>query len=57
MDYENIAQHEIGHAVGMGHAPETSECVEETMYPTASNGETLKRDLNVGDIAGIKALY
>lgn len=57
MDYENIAQHEIGHAIGMGHAPTAAECVEETMYPTASNGETSKRDLGVGDTAGIKALY
>lgn len=57
MDYENIAQHEIGHAVGLGHTSTNAECAEQTMYPTASNGEIIKRDLGVGDIAGIRALY
>ena len=57
MDYENIAQHEIGHSVGMGHTSTSADCLEQTMYPTASNGETSKRDLGVGDIAGIRALY
>jgi hypothetical protein len=54
MDFENISTHEIGHAFGMGHS---SGCTEETMYAYASNGETKKRDLNSGDIAGISALY
>jgi hypothetical protein len=55
MDFRNIAAHEIGHAGGMGH-PDGS-CVDETMYAYASYAETKKRDLNTGDIAGIKALY
>lgn len=55
MDFENIATHEIGHSVGMGHSPD--ECIEETMYRFASAGETKKRDLNAGDIAGINELY
>ncbi len=55
MDFENIATHEIGHSVGMGHSPD--ECIEETMYRFASAGETKKRDLNSGDIAGINELY
>lgn len=55
MDFENIATHEIGHAAGMGHPSDT--CAEETMYRFAGTGETKKRDLNGGDIAGIKALY
>ena len=55
MDFENIATHEIGHAVGMGHPPD--ECTEETMFRFASAGETKKRDLNAGDIAGINGLY
>jgi len=55
MDFENIAAHEIGHSVGMGHPSDT--CTEETMYRFASEGETLKRDLNDGDIAGINDLY
>ena len=55
MDFENIATHEIGHAAGMGHPGDT--CVDETMYRFANEGETKKRSLNAGDIAGIQALY
>lgn len=55
MDFENIATHELGHAVGMSHPSDS--CIEETMYRFASAGETKKRDLNTGDIAGIKNLY
>lgn len=55
MDFENIATHELGHSVGMGHP--SSGCTEETMYAFASFGETKKRDLNTGDIAGINVLY
>jgi len=55
MDLLNIAAHEVGHATGMGH-PDDS-CTEETMYRFAGAGETKKRDLNPGDIAGIKSLY
>lgn len=55
MDYENISTHEIGHAFGMGHP--SSTCTDETMYAYASDGETKKRDLNSGDIAGISSLY
>jgi len=55
MDFENIAAHEIGHSVGMGH-PDDS-CIDETMYRFASEGETKKRSLNAGDISGIIELY
>lgn len=55
MDFHNIAVHEVGHAGGMGH-PDNS-CIDETMYAYADYAETKKRDLNAGDIAGIKALY
>lgn len=55
MDFENIATHEIGHAAGLGHPSDT--CIDETMYRYASDGETKKRDLNSGDIAGILDLY
>ena len=54
-DFMNAAIHELGHAAGMGHAG--SGCTEETMYPSAAYGETHKRDLHDGDIAGIRALY
>jgi len=55
MDFENIATHELGHAVGMGHPSDS--CVEETMYRFAGYGEIKKRDLNSGDITGIRKLY
>ena len=55
MDFENIATHELGHSIGMGHP--SSECIEETMYAYADFGETKKRTLNTGDIEGISELY
>ena len=56
MDFENIATHELGHSVGLADLY-TSGCAEETMYGYADFGETKKRDLNAGDIAGINKLY
>ena len=55
MDFENIAQHELGHSLGLGH-PEDS-CTEETMYRFAETGETKKQTLEAGDIAGVNDLY
>lgn len=55
MDVRNIVEHEVGHALGMGHPDLT--CTEETMYAYADYGETKKRDLNSGDEAGIADLY
>lgn len=55
MDFENIATHEVGHAMGLSH-PDNS-CIEETMYAFASDGETKKRTLEAGDITGINKLY
>lgn len=55
MDFDNIATHEIGHAVGMGHPDST--CTLETMYAYADYGETIKRDLHDGDITGVNKLY
>ncbi len=56
MDFENIAIHELGHSAGLADLY-TGQCSEQTMYGYASYGETKKRDLGVGDINGIKALY
>ncbi len=56
MDFEDIATHELGHAVGMGDLY-NSKCSAETMYGYAALGETLKRTLNSGDILGVSTLY
>jgi hypothetical protein len=57
MDFLNIATHEAGHASGMGHTDDVDFCSEQTMFPTARNGETKKYTLDVGDQAGIAQLY
>lgn len=56
MDLQNIATHELGHSAGLGDLYET-RCSAETMFGYSTEGEILKRDLNTGDIAGIKELY
>lgn len=56
MDFENIATHELGHSVGLSDLYK-SGCTEETMYGYANNGETQKRTLEAGDIAGVQELY
>ncbi len=56
MDLWNIATHEIGHGIGLADIYNESAS-EETMYGYSEYGETKKRDLNTGDIAGIQALY
>ncbi|OGZ97739.1 MAG: hypothetical protein A3B34_00570 [Candidatus Sungbacteria bacterium RIFCSPLOWO2_01_FULL_54_21] len=55
MDFDNIATHELGHAIGL--ADLYNSCTEETMYGYADYGEIKKRTLNAGDIAGANALY
>ncbi len=55
MDLQNIATHEIGHGAGL--ADLYNSCTEETMYGYSAAGETKKRDLNRGDIAGLQKLY
>lgn len=56
MDFENIATHEFGHAVGMDDLY-ASQYSEQTMYGYATYGETKKRTLEAGDINGVKTLY
>jgi len=56
MDFESIATHELGHAVGLGDLY-TDFCSEQTMYGYATEGETKKRTLEAGDIKGIQELY
>ena len=56
MDLQNIATHELGHSAGMADLY-TTACLDETMYGYSAEGETTKRTLNTGDIAGIQKLY
>jgi len=55
MDLSNILVHEFGHALGLGHP--TDDCTEESMFRFATEGETKKRTLHAGDIAGVQELY
>ena len=58
MDLQNIATHELGHALGLADLYDTTAPVpEQTMYGYASTGETKKRTLEDGDKAGITVLY
>lgn len=52
-DVQNIATHEIGHAINLGHVSDKLQ----SMYPTAFAGETLKRSLGNGDKLGETRLY
>jgi hypothetical protein len=56
MDFDNIATHEFGHAVGLADLYAT-QYSEQTMYGYADYGETKKRTLAAGDINGVKTLY
>ena len=53
LDLQNVAAHELGHAVGLGHVTDNLL----TMYPTSFAGETLRRSLGNGDRAGMNFLY
>ena len=50
---EDIAAHEFGHALGMGH----SAVAAATMYPSTSSCNASNRSLDPDDIAGILFLY
>lgn len=52
-DVQNIATHEIGHAINLGHVSDKLQ----SMYPTSFAGETLKRTLGNGDKLGETRLY
>lgn len=52
-DVQNIATHEFGHWLCLGHSSDT----EATMYKNAAAGETKRRTLNTDDIQGIRSIY
>lgn len=56
MDLQNIATHELGHAVGLDDLYQ-SGCAEVTMYGYSTEGETKKCTLEPADIAGLLTLY
>ncbi|MDP3882548.1 MAG: matrixin family metalloprotease [Candidatus Staskawiczbacteria bacterium] len=56
MDLQNIATHELGHAVGLDDIYSTS-CDTVTMYGYSTEGETSKRTLEQPDINGLQKMY
>jgi hypothetical protein len=50
---EDIAAHEFGHALGLGHSASPAA----TMYPSVSSCNMSNRTLDVDDINGVQALY
>ncbi len=56
MDLQNIATHELGHAVGLADIY-SATCSPLTMYGYSGYGETQKRTLESADIAGLQTLY
>lgn len=55
-DVQNIGAHEAGHTFGLADLYESADS-EQTMYGYADLGETKKRTLEWGDLAGVAALY
>jgi len=56
MDLENIATHELGHAVGLSDLY-TQSCSAVTMYGYSNNGDIAKRTLEQPDVTGLAAMY
>jgi len=52
-DVWNVAAHEFGHGLGMGHSSYT----DATMYSQTEKGEREKRYLSQDDVDGVTALY
>ena len=57
LDLGAVFRHEAGHYIGLGHTNQTTECAEQTMYPSLASGDASKQSLGVGDIAGVEDLH
>lgn len=55
-DVQNVGTHENGHVCGLADLYDPGDS-EQTMYGYSSKGETKKRTLADGDVAGIYTLY
>src|SRR5262249_10086549 len=53
-DLQDVVTHELGHLFGLGHEMVDTNA---TMYPSADTCESLKRDLDPDDLAGLQYLY
>ncbi|NYT20442.1 MAG: matrixin family metalloprotease [Methanomicrobiales archaeon] len=56
MDLQNIATHELGHAVGLGDVY-NPDCSAVTMYGYSDYEDIEKRDLELPDITGLQSIY
>lgn len=55
-DLQNIATHEGGHVIGLGHPPSNNSTKDLTMYAYGAGGELKKRTLGPGDTSGANAV-
>ena len=55
-DVQNVLTHEFGHVAGLDHVNAPKDGLL-TMYKLAGEEEIQKRDLGIGDVLGMTALY
>lgn len=56
MDFQNIATHELGHAIGLSDIYNTI-CSSVTMFGYSDYGDIQKRTLETADIIGLQKMY